>query len=229
MSLPAYSQRHLDPAEAAAYRTKFQKTWIRRLSTRRETKLVLRALDDALAWHAAHGGPRASEARLLDLPCGAGRFAPLAAARVGAYVAGDHSPAMLDLTRAALAEAGLAERLVGTVTCDARHIDLPDAHVDTALCIRLLHHFPDRDDRVQILKELHRVTRGPLVTTFLDATSAKQRRHKARLARKGRTSGRVLVTPDEWRAEAAEAGWQTVHMASLSSQFSGQTVVRLVR
>lgn len=225
VNLPAYSKRFLDPTEAAAYRDKFQSSWSRRISARREARLVLRALNDALAWLRARDGRPDHTRTLLDYPSGAGRFAPLAAARVGTYIAGDHSPAMLKLTRVALNAAGLGARLGGTITGDARSIELPNERADVALCLRLLHHFPEREDRIQILAELRRVTRGPLVTTFLDATSIKQRRHLMRLAKQERSTRRVLVTPDAWCEEAAAAGWQTVHTHALSSWFSGQRVV----
>lgn len=225
MSLPEYSDRFLDPAEAEGYRTKFQKSWLRRVSARREARLVGGALDAALAWLTARDGLPATDRTLLDLPAGAGRFAPLAAGRVGRYLAGDRSPAMLALTRRALADNGLTDRLIGVMEGDARQLDLPADHVDLALCIRLLHHFPDRDDRIAILSELRRVSRGPLVTTFLDRTAPKQRRHLARLARRGGSTRRVLVTPDQWHAEATTAGWHTEQTWHLSAQFSGHRVV----
>ncbi|MDF1799540.1 MAG: class I SAM-dependent methyltransferase [Planctomycetota bacterium] len=219
--LPDYSRRHLNPDQAAAYRLKFRRGPIRRLSARRERLLVTRALDAALA-----RVPAASPT-LLDYPCGAGRFAPLFAGRVAHYVAGDHSPHMLAIATQALREAGLADRLVRTVEGDARHMDLEDDAVDLVCCMRLLHHFPERDDRLRILSELRRVSRGPAVTSFLDAASFKQRRHVAKLRRRGKASRRVLLTPDEFAAEAAATGWRLVDSWALSGLFSGQRVALL--
>lgn len=226
--LPEYSQRHLDPEQAAAYRTKFQRSFTRRLSTQREHKLVAAALVAALAWLERELEIAPAAAKLLDYPSGAGRFAPLCASLVGGYLPGDHSPHMLDLTEAALAEAGLASKQIGRTEGDARHMTLPDQAVDLGLNMRLLHHFPARDDRVSILRELRRVVAGPLVTSFLDADSFKQRRHVAQLTKKKRTSRRVLVSLTEFADELETAGWQLVDSWALSSLFSGQRIALCV-
>ena len=223
--LPDYSRRHLDADKARAYRTKFQRNPVRRLSARRERALVRRALAGALELVPAE---RRAAPTILDYPCGAGRFAPLiAAAAGGGYVAGDHSPHMVELTAAALAEAGLAERLARRVVGDARTMELEEDAVDVACCMRLLHHFPERADRLAILGQLRRVSRGPAVTSFLDGASFKQRRHLAKRARQGKPSRRVLVTPAAFEAEAREAGWSVAGTWALSGLFSGQRVALL--
>jgi len=222
--LPAYSRRHLDPSQAQAYRGKFQKSFTRRLSARREKRLVARALDAALAWLEQQRGIAPAAASLLDYPCGAGRFAPLAASRVAKYTAGDHSPHMVALATTALEEAGLQAKLASTTEGDARAMSLDDQVVDVALCMRLLHHFEKPEDRIQILSEFRRVSRGPLVTSFLDATSTKQRRHVVRLSKRAKISRRVLVSPTEFAEEARRAGWHVEATWSLSSLFSGQCV-----
>ncbi len=223
--LPDYSRRHLDASKAQAYRTKFQKNPVRRLSARRERVLVTRALAGALELLPAE---RRAAPTILDYPCGAGRFAPLfAGAATGGYVAGDHSPHMIELAAAAVAGAGLGERLVRRVVGDARTMELEDDAVDVACCMRLLHHFPERADRLAILGQLRRVSRGPAVTSFLDGASFKQRRHVAKRARRGRASRRVLVTPEAFAAEAREAGWEVARTWALSGFFSGQRVALL--
>lgn len=222
--VPAYSKRHLDPNQAAAYRVKFKQSLTRRMSARREMLLVTRALQAGFAWLTDNRALSADQVTLLDYPCGAGRFAPLAAGIAGKYFAGDHSPHMLDLACAALDEAGLGDKLVGRTEGDARVMKLEDKHVDIALCMRLLHHFPKSADRVQILTQLRRVTRGPLITSYLDAESRKQRSHVRRLAKKSRTTRRVLVSKSDFAKEAASAGWRLVESWSLSSLFSGQCI-----
>jgi len=219
--LPEYSDRHLHREHAAAYRSKFERSLLRRMSARRERGLVERALREALA------RVESVSPLLLDYPCGAGRFAVLFARSAGSYLAGDHSPHMVELTRTVLEEAGLAGKLAGTRVGDARSLDLDDQSVDLAVCMRLLHHFPDRGDRVRILGELARVSRGPLVTSFLDGDSFKQRRHAARIARTKEPSRRVLQSPAAFAQAAEEAGWEVIESWSLSSLFSGQRVALL--
>jgi len=224
MTLPTYSQRHLDPALATAYASKFERNLLRRLSNRRETKIVVRAIEIALGWLAKNGVPR-DQATLLDCPCGAGRFSAHAAMRVAHYIAGDHSPHMVELTIAALRQNGLGERIVSTVTGDARNLPMAQKAANITLSMRLLHHFADRSDRSRILQELRRVTDGPLVTSFLDAESWKQRRHVARITRLGQNSRRVLLSMADFAAEAGAVGWQVADSWPLSSVFSGQRVV----
>ena len=219
--LPDYSARHLQREYAAAYQRKFERSFTRRLSARREHKLVERALEAALA-RVASESPL-----LLDYPCGAGRFAPLFASRSGSYLAGDHSPHMVDLTCAVLEEAGLGGKIAGRAVGDAREMDIENQSVDLAACMRLLHHFPDRADRVRILTELARVSRGPLVTSFLDGDSFKQRHYARRIARTGKPSRRVLQSREEFAQEAKEAGWRVIESWQLSSLFSGQRVALL--
>lgn len=225
MTLPTYSQRHLDPAQAEAYRKKFKRSLVRRLSGRRETKLVEEAFLAGLAWLQAQDGQAANTRTLLDSPCGAGRFAVLGAKRVAHYIASDHSPAMLELTRQALAKAKLEGRLQQTVEGDARTLALPDQSVDIAFCLRLTHHFPERNDRIQILSELRRVSRGPLITTYLDKASSKQRRHVAKLQKQGKQTRRVLLNLNQWQSETIETGWKIQTSKPLSGFFSGLRIV----
>jgi ubiquinone/menaquinone biosynthesis C-methylase UbiE len=219
--LPDYSARHLQREYAEAYQRKFQRSFTRRLSARREHKLVERALKAALE------RVETDSPLLLDYPCGAGRFAPLFASQVASYIAGDHSPHMVDLTCTVLEDAGLGDRIAGRAVGDAREMDLEDQSVDLAACMRLLHHFTERADRVRILSELARVSRGPLVTSFLDGDSFKQRRYARRIARTGKPSRRVLQSREDFAAEAREAGWRVIDSWPLSSLFSGQRVALL--
>jgi SAM-dependent methyltransferase len=225
-ALPAYSERHLDPAQAVAYRGKFERSLLRRLSHRRELWCVRQAVDAAFAllrpFAFRAGGPV-----LLDLPCGAGRFAPLLAARAGAYLPADHSPHMLALCRDALAARGLSGKARESLQADARRIPLADQSVDLACCLRLLHHFPRGEDRAAILGELRRVDQGPLVLTFLDAESPKQWIHLQSMRLAGGTTRRALLSRAQLSQEAHAAGWELVRTWAVSGLFSGQTVALL--
>ena len=222
----SYSERHLDPREALAYRSKFRRGILRRLSHLREKRIIGQAFAEACELLPQDIIEAVGRPRLLDFPCGAGRFAPLFAKganeRGGHYVGADHSPSMLTLCAQALEERGIVAEAF--VEGDAREMPLADAAFDMACCIRLLHHFRDRDDRLRILRECRRVSTGPLVATFLDAGAAKQRRHSERCAREGRENRRAILSHDELRAEAAEAGYRLVSLRELSGRFSGQCV-----
>lgn len=53
---------------------------------------------------------------------------------------------------------------IRTAVGDARNLDLPDSSVDAVLLLGPLYHLPERDDRVQALKEARRIVRagGPV-------------------------------------------------------------------
>jgi SAM-dependent methyltransferase len=219
----SYSERHLDPAQALAYRDKFRHGLTRWMSDAREHRIVAAALSAALATLADL--PTAS---LLDFPCGAGRFAPLLAGRVGHYVAADHSPHMLALCEQALRASRGTTDGARFVQGDVLAMPFADRELDVGCCLRLIHHFPDPADRARILRELRRVLAGPLVLSWLSAAAVKQRLHVLRRRITGRPTRRVLLRPAELTAEAAAQGWQVAQTWSLSSLFSGQCVSLLL-
>jgi len=222
-----YSERHLDPSKALEYRSKFDKSLIRRLSNLRERAIVGRALKDALdalpPTLISDGSPR-----LLDMPCGAGRFAPLLAAKVGTYVYADHSEHMIELCRQALYAHGIDIGRTENIRGDAREIPLPTSSVDLAFCIRLLHHFADPEDQAKIIGELARVSAGPVVVSFLDADSFKQWMYVRRNELAGRTARRITITQDALRELAGDAGLRVARIWSLSGMFSGQSLALLL-
>jgi SAM-dependent methyltransferase len=218
----SYSSRHLDPEEARKYRVKFQKSLFRRLSSWKEGRLVKKAMKAALEETA----PAPAPVRLLDVPCGAGRFAPLLASFGLRYLGADHSPHMLRLCEQALLDAGFESE--GFFRCDARALALEDQSVDLCCCLRLIHHFPERRDRAKIFAGLRRVCRGPVLLSFLDGESPKQWLHQTRLALLGRKSRRTLLSKKELARECAEAGFEIERTWSLSGLFSGQSLAMLL-
>jgi SAM-dependent methyltransferase len=58
---------------------------------------------------------------------------------------------------------------IQTRTGDARKVDLPDSSVDAVLLMGPLYHLPEREDRIQTLKEARRIVRdgGPVFTAAI--------------------------------------------------------------
>lgn len=223
--MESYSARHLDPDQARAYRSKFDKSWLRRLSHRRERALILRAYRQAL-----RNAP--PQPRVLDYPCGAGRFSPAFAAPAGRITIADHSPAMIELARESLAQAGIPAERIATSVGDARELESPvheleSGSFDVACCIRLVHHFREQDDRARILRGLRRVSRGPLVLTWLAADTPKQWMHELRCQMLRKDNRRAVMTHEELVREALDAGYLVERTWSLSGWFSGQSVALL--
>ncbi|MFN0243236.1 MAG: class I SAM-dependent methyltransferase [Planctomycetota bacterium] len=98
-------------------------------------------------------------ARVLDVPCGTGRF-------TRAWLGADVSLVNADLSLAMLAaarDAGGAHStarggLAGSVRCDAGHLPFADASFDAVVSVRFLFHVP-RQLRAAFLREYARVSR----------------------------------------------------------------------
>ena len=182
-------ERYLSPSGAAAYRGKYERSLSRRLSHRREMRVVLRALRRA-----------GTQGRVLDCPCGAGRLTPTIL-RVAEHVTcTDLSPAMVDEARDALGT--LPESRVSFAVAPASELPFEDDAFDTAVCHRLIHHMNDPAERAGVLREMARVARRRVVISFSDDTTWKARsQHRRGVARR-----RHALTPEALYAEAATFG-----------------------
>jgi len=130
---------------------------------------------------------------VLDVPCGAGRFLSLLAARARPVVGADASGPMLELARAA------AEPPRPCVRCDARRLPFADGAFELVFTMRLLHRVRHRDERAAVLKELARASRRWVLFSFYNRRSLRGLRSALRGRYAGETRGRIA-------AEAAEAG-----------------------
>ena len=164
-----YNQQH-----AAEYLIKHQDGLARRLSHMRDEQLARRAL--ALA-----GEP----AVVLDLPCGAGRFWPLLAAKHNREIIGaDNSASMLEV--ACVAQPAEVVKRVRRLQTSAFDIDLPDNAVDSIFCMRLLH-IGDPAHRMTILREFQRVTRDSvIISLWVDGNFKAWKRKRAEVKQIGR-------------------------------------------
>jgi len=128
-------------------RGRFGDAW-GRLYRSREERAIRRALHD----FPRHG-------RVLDVACGTGRVTALLVSEGFAEVAGtDVSYAMMDVAKRRLPQ-------VEFVHGDATHLPVDDNSFDGVTCIGLLMHL-DARRRVAVLKELARISRGPVVVQY---------------------------------------------------------------
>ena len=97
-------------------------------------------------------------AAVADIGGGPGRYA-LWLAELGYTV---HHRDLMDLHVDQLQAVGNPS--IQTAAGDARHLDLPDSSVDAVLLLGPLYHLPEREDRIQTLKEARRIVRadGPV-------------------------------------------------------------------
>ncbi|MBX3461742.1 MAG: class I SAM-dependent methyltransferase [Planctomycetes bacterium] len=166
-------------------------------------RAALAALLAATTWPA---GP------WLDAPSGAGR---LSAALPGDVVQVDRDPAMLAACGPGRPRA----------CASAQRLPFRDGTFAGALCHRLLQHIPTADERRDILRELARVTRGPIVVSFFDAGSLQHLRRLLRRALGKTPSGRGAIRRRAFFAEARAAGLEVVAVRPLRRFVAEQTLV----
>ena len=134
-----------DPKVAGEYDSRRYGTPLGRRRNRRDLAAIARALEETRRRGTAI-------AMGLDLPCGTGRLFPLLHER-GVLVTG--ADVSLEMLRVARRTLGAGLRLV---QCSAEQIPCATASFDGVFSIRFLLHL-DRATRVQIVRELARVSR----------------------------------------------------------------------
>jgi len=187
---PHLAERYGSPEGAAAYRRKYERSWLRRLSHRREMRVVRAALGRAQV-----------RDEVLDCPCGAGRLVPTILEFAREVVAADLSEAMVAQAKDALG-APAAQGRVRFLVAPADRLPLADGAVDTAVCHRLLHHMEAEAERAGVLAELARVARRRVIVSFSDETTWKARSQ----GRRGVERRRHLLAPERLFSEAAAHG-----------------------
>lgn len=195
-----YFQSKYDDRQALSYYEKHHAGLGRRISTWRETAMMRTALKRA-------GNP----ATVLDIPCGTGRFWPLLCEDTGRKIfAADLNQPMLH-TGLEHRDLAIVDRVKGFVG-SAFAIPFRDNAVEAIVSIRLLHHFSDRADRLNILKEMARVTsRTVIVTLWIDGNWKARRlvkRNQRESARRSRD--RFVVSRGEIESEFRQAGLSVV-------------------
>ena len=109
-------------------------------------------------------------ARVLDLPCGTGRLVPFLTVSGYRVFAADSSAHMIERAKA------LAERQKCTSKLefgmeDVMSTSFSDGSFDAVICNRLFHHFFESDVRIRALRELRRISRGPVIMSFFCSRS----------------------------------------------------------
>lgn len=107
-------------------------------------------------------------ALVLDLPCGTGRLSSYLADLGFNIVGADYSTFMLHYAKQS------AANLMKKITFEQQDITAikhADNTFSAAVCNRLFHHYPTAELRRSALRELARVTDGPIVVSFFNSYS----------------------------------------------------------
>ena len=210
----AAAQRKFDSAEmASTYRRKF----VGSAKDLREKACIREALRDVPAG-----------ARVLDLPCGTGRITTFLLAEGFRVHAADWSEHMLEQAREAVGDA--AGDRVAFTRQDVMATTFGDGELDAVVCNRLLHHFTDAETRRRALRELARISRGPVVASFFCTFALSALKFRVVNALKGVVpSDRVPIPMRALRADAEAAGLRVESVLPVRWGVSPQTYVKLVR
>jgi SAM-dependent methyltransferase len=182
-----------------------------------ERNAVQSLVDQATEWNG--GGLN----RILDMPCGFGRFQELLGAASQSLIQADLAMSMLQRRESGTKTSG-SQSVAETSAMQASLLQIPlkDGCIDLNLCMRVLHHFPDTASRVQILCELARVSRFAIVS-YYDAAAFPHWRDRIR--RRKRTL--YPIRNSQFDAEANLAGFKVLQKRFRRRWWSLQTLALL--
>jgi len=151
--ISSYRTRLRNETQAEKYAARFDRGSRARIDRReqRAVKNIFAALADCRS--------------VLDVPCGAGRFARTLGEGGRRVLGVDSAIEILVHARKRAARPGFHLRFIHG---DASKLPFPDDAVDAVFCNRLLHHILKPEERAVILRELHRVSRRYVVISFFD-------------------------------------------------------------
>ena len=156
--------------------------------------------------------------RVLDVPCGTGRFLQGLTGHVPYLVGADVSRDMIDFSRQHhRVKGGIAGRLE-YVQCDAKYLPFGSNTFDLVVSGRFLHHlyhFP-RAERIQVIRELARVSQKWVVGDFNMQYGLKYYINKARSILKGTQLKSQRMTAAKVFEELTEVGLQVEKVYPMS-------------
>lgn len=172
--------------------------------------------------------------KVLDLPSGTGRLLPMLH-RLGYQITeADYSPHMVQHARElwqdfVKATPDAAKTGVTFETQDVMKTTYADKYFDATICNRLFHHFSESSTRVAALKELGRITKGPIVVSFFNADTIDARFKRLINAIRGKTlKGRIPIPMSTFVADVTAAGLRLDAAFPTRGPVSPQTYVRLL-
>ena len=145
--------------------------------------------------------------RVLDAPCGGGRVALHLSGLGYEMTAADLSDAMIEIARENIAAAG---RAIPVEKQDLEQLTFPDRHFDSIISFRLFHHFPSRQIREQVVRELCRVAKDCVALSYFSPYSFTSMKRKMRAARGGRKSQKHSTPLSEVKGYFERCGFELV-------------------
>lgn len=153
--------------------------------------------------------------RVLDMPCGTGRFLRGLARYVPHLVGADVSRDMIDVSRRYQRVKRQPLNLTEYVQCDAKHLPFRNDSFDLVVSGRFLHHLPPAD-RFLALREFSRVSRRWVLGDFNVQYGLKYRLNQLRSFVKGKELKSRRMTSAKVVMELNEAGLQVERVYPIS-------------
>lgn len=191
-----------EPGYAERYRDRRFQTGTGSRTDVRERKAIARLLRNATI----------PNGLWLDAPCGAGRLSLEVPAKA---VLVDRDPSMVVA----------ADNHTLRACASVHALPFGDDSFAGVLCMRLLQHIATPDERITILRELARVSRGPIVVSFFDACSLQHLRRRLRPLLGKRRSDRFALSRRSFGKELATSGLEMHSMRALARFVGEQTIV----
>lgn len=214
-------ERFDDPQVALDYLRK--KGHLKGSKNRREMACIINAIEGL-----------ASNSKVLDLPCGAGRLLPMLLDKGFEVVASDYSQEMINASKGFYQDKlkntpDKAARLSFTQQ-DILKTTFEDDSFDAVICNRLLHHYPEAELRRNVLTELLRITRpnGRLIVSYFSNFALSALRFHLKNKIKGVTaSGRIPIWQRTFERDYQAAGWKCSGQYPVRYGVSPQTYLKL--
>lgn len=171
---------------------------------RREVTCLLRALQYV---------PAGSS--VLDLPCGTGRLLSALVTSKFRVTAADVSAHMLRQAeknwQRERANSPDPTSEIEFRQSDAIQTGFPDAHFDAVVCHRLVHHLAEPHFRVAVLRELRRISKGPLIVSFFNSFALNALKSKLkRLRRRTKPTYRFPIRLSVFARDIEESGLRII-------------------
>jgi len=208
-----------DDRRVCDYEKKRYRGWIQRRISKWEMRIVERILK-----RIGIGG-----ARILDIPCGYGRFSDIIQKCGATFIAGDISRDMV-IRAAAMSFPRRLEpsESAGYLVADASQIPLADKSVDGAISIRLFQHLFDSTLRVRSLREFGRVSRRFVILTFYERGGLHSLQRLIKRKTKYTRKHIEFLSHFQFRSEAEAAGLNLLGVFPLRHLFHAQCFALLM-
>jgi SAM-dependent methyltransferase len=203
--------------EVADYEQRRYRGLDQRLVHSRETRILKSFLRQVVA------GPLRPN-RMLDAPCGYGRFTALLRQTGAGVVGSDLSPAMVKRTRARLPADG---RVLGAVADIKRGLPFRADDFGLAFSVRFFHHLHQPADRQAVLLELARVTSRWAVVSYYRLNPLHRLQRKLRRTLKRSRTRIKMLASEEFISEANRAGFRALRSVPLFWGIHAQQFVLL--